>query len=125
MIIRYIGHRPSYRDSLYGTGDWLYEQEKEVPEAIGGRMSKHVDVYLEVAGNESAKSASIEVVEVKEKAETEDEDQSARDAVAAMDSKEAVAEYAQINFGMAINKKFTLENMKQQATTLIDQYGAR
>ena len=125
MIIRYIGHRPSYRDSLYGTGEWLYEQEKEVPEAIGGRMSKHVDVYLEVAGNESANSASIEVVEVKEKAETEDEDQSARDAVAAMDSKEAVAEYAQINFGMAINKKFTLENMKQQATTLIDQYGAR
>ena len=125
MIIRYIGHRPSYRDSLYGTGDWLYEQEKEVPEAIGGRMSKHVDVYLEVAGNESANSASIEVVEVKEKAETEDEDQSARDAVAAMDSKEAVAEYAQINFGMQINKKFTLENMKQQATTLIDQYGAR
>ena len=125
MIIRYIGHRPSYRDSLYGTGDWLCEQEKEVPEAVGGRMSKHVDVYLEVAGNESAKSASIEVVEVKEKAETEDEDQSARDAVAAMDSKEAVAEYAQINFGMQINKKFTLENMKQQATTLIDQYGAR
>lgn len=125
MIIRYIGHRPSYRDSLYGTGEWLYEQEKEVPEAIGGRMSKHVDVYLEVAGNESANSASIEVVEVKEKAETEDEDQSARDAVAAMDSKEAVAEYAQVNFGMSINKKFTLENMKQQATTLIDQYGAR
>ena len=125
MIIRYIGHRPSYRDSLYGTGEGLYEQEKEVLEAICGRMSKHVDVYLEVAGNESANSASIEVVEVKEKAETEDEDQSARDAVAAMDSKEAVAEYAQINFGMAINKKFTLENMKQQATTLIDQYGAR
>ena len=125
MIIRYIGHRPSYMDSLYGTGEWLYEQEKEVPEAIGGRMSKHVDVYLEVAGNESANSASIEVVEVKEKAETEDEDQSARDAVAAMDSKEAVAEYAQVNFGMSINKKFTLENMKQQATTLIDQYGAR
>ena len=125
MIIRYIGHRPAYRDSLYGTGDWLYEQEKEVPEAIGGRMSKHVDVYLEVAGNESANTASIEVVEVKEKAETEDEDQSARDAVAAMDSKEAVAEYVQVNFGMSINKKFTLENMKQQATTLIDQYGAR
>lgn len=125
MIIRYIGHRPSCRDSLYGTGEWLYEQEKEVPEAIGGRMSKHVDVYLEVAGNESANSASIEVVEVKEKAETEDEDQSARDAVAAMDSKEAVAEYVQVNFGMSINKKFTLENMKQQATTLIDQYGAR
>ena len=124
MLVKYIGHRQEYRDALYGTGDWLKNQVKEVATQVAGRMLKHPDVYTANAFVKATDGA-VEVVVEPPKEKEDDGDQTARDAVAAMSTKDAVADYARINFNQAIPKTLSLENMKQRAVTLIDQYGAQ
>ena len=124
MLVKYIGHRPEYRDALYGTGDWSKNQVKEVATQVAGRMLKHPDVYTADAFVKAAGGA-VEVIAEPAKENEDDGDQIARDAVAAMSTKDAVADYARINFNQAIPKTLSLENMKQRAVTLIDQYGAQ
>lgn len=123
MLIQYISHRQWYKDTLYGTGEWLKEEVKDVPDSTAKKMLRHPDVYA--TPREEVGVVVETVSEQPEVSESKDFEQEARDAVAAMSTKEAVADYAQINFGVTVPKTLTLENMKQRATTLIDQYGVR
>ena len=126
MLIRYNGHRPEYKDALYDTGMWTRGQVKEVPDAVAHKMTKHADVYSEVhSGAEREESKGVIVVEEKEKPPEDNHDQNAVDAVQAMDSKDALADYAKINFGQTVPKTMTVENMKQRIITMIGQYGAQ
>ena len=147
MLVRYKGHRLEYRDAIYGTGIWISEQIKEVPDAVAHKMTMHADVYSEVnsgvdgedglIGNVPAtknnlfcmaawpESKGVIVVDEKEKPSENDSDQNAVDAVQAMDSKDALADYAKINFGQTVPKTMTVENMKQRIITMIGQYGAQ
>ena len=130
MLIRYNGHRPEYKDALYDTGMWISGQVKEVPDAVARKMTKHADVYSEVnsgvnSGVNREESDEVIVVEEKVKTSEDDPDQNAVDAVQAMDSKEALADYAKINFGQTVPKTMTVENMKQRIITMIGQYGAQ
>ena len=143
QIIQYIGKRAYHSDSLYGTGDWVNGQKKEVSETTASKMLKHPDVYSESAVLQESNSQEdgrklfsmaawpgvkqIEVVHDQPKKNDIDDngDQAARDAVNAMDSKEAIADYARVNFNQMIPKTLSVENMKQRALTMIDQYGAQ
>ena len=122
--IKYIGRREPHRDATYETGEWTIGMVKDVPDAVALKMLKHPDVYCAPA-DEQDEAALIEKVEINEKKDDEEADQNARDAIAAMATKEAVAAYAMNNFGMKIPKTLSLENMKTQATMLVDQYGAK
>ena len=141
-LIQYIGRRQNHTDTIYSTGDWVVGQVKDVPVTVAAKMLKHGDVYaagyvqehpVEVGSGQSLFSmaawpeCSTIVVEEKESATCDDDEQNqmARDAVAAMSSKDAIADYARINFNQMIPKTLSLENMKQRAVTLIDQYGAQ
>lgn len=126
MLIRYNGHRPEYKDALYDTGMWISGQVKEIPDAVAHKMTKHADVYSEVhPGVDLEESAGLVVVEEKGNPPEDDPDQNAVDAVQAMDSKDALADYAKINFGQTVPKTMTVENMKQRIITMIGQYGAQ
>ena len=142
-LIQYIGRRQNHTDTIYSTGDWVVGQVKDVPVTVAAKMLKHEDVYavgyeqacpVDVGSGRSLFSmaawpeCSTIVVEEKESKsgdDDEDRNQMARDAVAAMSSKDAIADYARINFNQMIPKTLSLENMKQRAVTLIDQYGAQ
>ena len=143
MLIQYKGHRPEYKDALYDTGMWISGQVKEVPDAVAKKMTMHADVYSEATREEGCsgevatsrnnlfcmaawpESKGVIVVEEKEKQPENDHDQNAVDAVQAMDSKDALADYAKINFGQTVPKTMTVENMKQRIITMIGQYGAQ
>lgn len=147
MLIQYKGHRPEYKDAIYGTGMWISGQVKEVPDAVARKITMHADVYSEAntgAGISGGISDNIDatrndlfcmaawpeserviVIEEKEKTLENDPDQNAVDAVQAMDSKDALADYAKINFGQTVPKTMTVENMKQRVITMIGQYGAQ
>lgn len=124
MHIQYIGHRGTHRDGIYETGDWTRFQVKDVPDQVAVRMLRHPDVY--VVPVEVQADAGIDQVKIDKSAREDDEEkgQVARDAIAAMDTKEAVADYALTNFRIKIPKTLSLDNMKAQAAMLVDQYGA-
>ena len=119
--VKYIGRREPHRDGIYETGDWTIGMVKDVPDAVALKMLKHPDVYC-VA--ETAPEIIEQVMEKPDKQEDEEAQQLARDAVAAMVEKEAIASYAMNNFGLKIPKTLSVENMKRQAIMYIDQYGA-
>ena len=119
--IKYIGRREPHRDGIYETGDWTIGMVKDVPDAVALKMLKHPDVY---AVAEEAPEIIEQVMEKPDKQEDEEAQQMARDAVAAMVEKEAIASYAMNNFGLKIPKTLSVENMKRQAIMYIDQYGA-
>lgn len=119
--IKYIGRREPHRDGIYETGEWTIGMVKDVPDAVALKMLKHPDVY---AVAEEAPEVVEQVMERPDKREDEEAQQLARDAVAAMVEKEAIASYAMNNFGLKIPKTLSVENMKRQAIMYIDQYGA-
>ena len=119
--VKYIGRREPHRDGIYETGDWTIGMVKDVPDAVALKMLKHPDVY---AVAEEAPEVVEQVMERPDKREDEEAQQLARDAVAAMVEKEAIASYAMNNFGLKIPKTLSVENMKRQAIMYIDQYGA-
>ena len=121
MLIQYKGFREPHRDGIYETGDWTIGMVKDVPDAVALKMLKHPDVY---AVAEEAPEIIEQVMEKPDKQGDEEAQQMARDAVAAMAEKEAIASYAMNNFGLKIPKTLSVENMKRQAIMYIDQYGA-
>lgn len=53
MRVKYVGHRPEYKDGMYGTGSWEKDQIKEVPDEVALKMVKHVDQYQDAGLDES------------------------------------------------------------------------
>jgi len=126
--IEYIGHRPEYKDTLYGTGTWTKGQIKPVTDQTATRMAKHPDQYRIV---EAPKEQALDIADLSEEkteeqkaAEAEaDEAQAAREAIANMD-KASVLSYVEINFRQKLDHRLGLDKLRAAAVQLVDQYGA-
>ena len=117
MLVRYRGIRPRHRDNLYQSGDWAEGDVKEVPEDMGRKLLRHPDVN----GAEA-----VETVAAPEPGRPDAEAalaQEARDIVAAMTDKQAVADFALANWQRKLNQRQSLDSLKREAVMLIDQYG--
>lgn len=142
--LMYIGPRPRMVDPLYGTGEWCRNGQpwpdgklKRVPVDIARKMLAHRDVWVEatpeVVANEFPDDVAglnkNELDLVGEKDTTKDdteaeESQKVRDAIAAMDSKQSIADFIAANYsGIKIDKRGSLAAMKQEAVRIVDQYG--
>lgn len=114
--VKYIGKRPSYIDGTFGTkiafdrGD-----SRMVPVNIAKLMFKHPDVY--VPGDVDALT-----VEIAAPRKEEDETQNMRDAVANMD-KESLATFAKTHFNATLDKRKGVNDLRQQVTGMVDQFG--
>lgn len=132
VVLAYIGPRPRMFDNQFGTGDWDREgqQIKQVPADVATKMLRHRDVWEEVpeAAAKKIPAGEILVAEIKEKASSAEaeaeESQKVRDVIAAMDSKQAIADFIAANYaGMKVDKRVNLDAMKQSAVQIVDQFG--
>jgi len=125
--LMYIGPRPRMTDPLYGTGDWQDGTVKTVPADVAKKMLKHQDVWVEKSA-EMAEIAGIEVETVDPEPPTDDteneESQKVRDAIVAMNSKQAISDFIAANYaGFKLDKRANLDVMKQEAIRMVDQFG--
>jgi len=118
--IKYIGHRPLYRDGACGSG-LVFEQGQTVlvDDEFAVKMLRHPSVYERGQADESEAPAKVTKNTV---TEDEDPDQTARDAIANL-NKDALATYAKTHFGVDIDKRKNVGDLRQQVTMLFDQYG--
>lgn len=150
LTLIYVGRRPRMVDPLYGTGEWARAEEgkpwpeekaKRVPVEVARKMLKHPDVWVELepipvdhpAASthppvEEYPAMPDEIPTVEPKApvdETEmEEAQKVRDSIAAMDSKQAIADFISANYaGYKIDKRASLDTIKQEAILVVDQFG--
>lgn len=117
VSVKYIGRRPFYVEGAYGTRiTFMQGQSRLVPADKARLMLKHPDVY--VPGTADAPIAVVPEV----KAEGEDL-QDLRDSIAAISDKTALSDFTQAKYGIKLDKRKPIEELRLQAIGLVDQYG--
>ena len=116
--VKYIGKRPSYLDGTFGTRIlFQYGESRNVPKDKALLMLKHPDVY--VSGVADAPIAAVPAIQSEA-----DNTQDLRDSISAMNDKSALSDFTQIKYGIKLDKRKPIEDLRIQAMGLIDQYGA-
>lgn len=117
--VKYIGHRPEYRDGAYGTGIVFKQGEsKMVPADKAKAMLRHADVYA------PGKAKGAGTPDVKPELPSEDTDaQYLRDTIQQMGKKDLAA-FAKTHFaGFVLDQSKAVEALRTEVTGLVDQYG--
>ena len=117
--VRYIGHRPVYREGAYGSGIVFRQGETQrLPAGLATRLLRHADVY--VAG---ADEGATDAVEDRTQARSDDAHlQELRDTIVLMD-KAVLETYARTHFKIDLDKRKGVGALRQQVLHLIDLYG--
>lgn len=120
--IKYIGHRPFYREGAYGSGLAFTKGEtlNVEDDALAAKLLKHKDVY--VRGDAEDASATVAPVKQAKQDDEEEQSQDARDAIAAM-NKSALETYAKTNFSVDLDKRKSVESLRQEVIRMFDQFG--
>lgn len=119
--IKYIGHRPTYREGAYGSGIVFTKDEtiNVEDDTLANKLLRHHDVYVRGEAKKSAETNSSKAKDVDAEA---DPTQDARDAIATM-NKDALETYAKTHFGVDLDKRKSIDSLRAQTTGLLDQYG--
>ena len=118
VSVKYIGKRAQYVDGAFGTRiEFKQGESRLVPAAKALLMLKHPDVY--VPGVADAPIAVVPAIQT----ET-DNTQDLRDSISAMNDKSALSDFTHIKYGIKLDKRKPIEELRIQAMGLVDQYGA-
>ena len=119
--IKYIGHRPTYREGCYGSGI-VFTKDGVVnvdDDALANKLLRHPDVYVKADAAAEAEPVSVQKPESDA---TEDAAQDTRDAIMAMD-KAALSSYAKTHFSVDVDQRKSVGNLRTQVVGLFDQFG--
>jgi len=124
MKIRYIGKRETYIEGCYGSQiEFKKGESKQVSDELGKKLLNHPDQY-ELDTDLGKAPEAVEAKKPAEKELSEDEIQTLRDSLRTM-TKQGLVDFAKTNFaGVELSKSKTLDELRQDVTMLIDQYGA-
>lgn len=117
--IKYIGHRPEYRDGACGSGA-LFKQGETLniaDDSIAAKMLRHPTVYAR-GEDEGGTIFSVAGKDSDDSSETQD----ARDIVANLD-KDALQTYAKTNFSVNVDKRKSVDALRSEVTGMIDRFG--
>lgn len=123
--IKYIGHRPVYRDGACGS-ELTFEQGQTlpVPDECALKMLRHPSVYergdVAAAGDVVEKEPDTGKKDSQDKGE--EDDQATRDTIATM-TKDALVNYAKVHFSADLDKRRSVADLRTQVTGLFDQFG--
>lgn len=121
LPVLYVGCRAPHSDGLYGTYT-TWEQAgtvQLVPEDIARKMvAINHDVYRpgEYSGQPAPEPVATKPAEDTERQEL--------DMTIQTMGKEALEQYARTHFGQELDRRHTVESLRQSVLMMIDQYGA-
>jgi len=124
--IKYIGHRPVYRDGACGS-ELTFEQGQTllVADEFALKMLRHPSVYergdvAAAAGEVVEKELDTDKKDAQDK--SEEDAQATRDTIATM-TKDALVNYAKVHFSADLDKRRSVADLRTQVTGLFDQFG--
>jgi len=118
--VEYVFRRSYHMDALYGTRIvWNGTGDVQlVPSDVAAKMfANHPEVYRPAA---FSGQAAPEIPQ----APTEDVERQELDITIQTMGKEALESYARTHFGQELDRRRSVESLRQQVTLLIDQFGA-
>lgn len=121
--IKYIGHRPVYRDGACGS-ELTFEQGQTlpVPDECALKMLRHPSVYERGDAVDAGSVVAKEPVADKKDDQGDEDAQAARDTIATM-TKDALVNYAKVHFSADLDKRRSVADLRTQVTGLFDQFG--
>ena len=136
VAVTYIGRRPEFLDRLYGSGlSFTTGQTRALPPLLASRFLRHADLFE--PGGDVAKvkatpkqldddGTNAQLAKAQRESDKQAQEQASvqdlRDRVAQMD-KDALKEFALVNYRQTINKSFALDKLRAQVEGFIDQFG--
>ncbi|TWH63890.1 hypothetical protein LX59_03056 [Azomonas agilis] len=132
--VRYTGKRDSFMERAYKSGlSFIPGQVRCVPPDLAKKLLKHTDVFervleavpIEPIPEPTDDTAALLDVAAQREAEQQEalsQLQDLRDQISHMD-KEALAEFAKIHYRQDLNKRLSVEKLRDQVTGFVDQYG--
>lgn len=116
--IKYIGHRESHIDNLYGTRLlFLQGESRLVPDDVYTKMLKHPDVFAE--GDILTADVFTPVIVKDESEDTQD----LRDSINNLDSYEALNNIAANDYGQKLDKRKSIPKLREEVIAMVDQFG--
>ena len=118
--VEYVFRRSYHMDAIYGTRIvWNGTGDVQlVPSDVAAKMcANHPEVYRPAA---FSGQAAPEIPQ----APTEDVERQELDITIQTMGKDALESYARTHFGQELDRRRSVESLRQQVTLLIDQFGA-
>lgn len=128
--VKYVGRRPDFFDRIYGSGLFFDQgQTRWVPSELARKLLRHADLFER--GEEDLEASEDDTAEILEDAARERDaqriDQSViqdlRDSVQSMD-KDALSLFASTNYRQIIDRRRSVETLREEVLGFIDRFGA-
>lgn len=128
--VKYVGRRPDFFDRIYGSGLFFDQgQTRWIPAELARKLLRHADLFER--GEEDLEASEDDTAEILEESARKQDarriDQSAiqdlRDSVQSMD-KEALSHFAGTNYRQIIDRRRSVEALREEVLGFIDRFGA-
>lgn len=121
--IKYIGHRPVYRDGACGS-ELVFEkgQTLAVEDEFAVKMLRHTAVYVRGEADQADVDQRPVAKKSSAKESEEDDAQNMRDTIVQM-NKSALKTFAKTHFNTDLDSRKSVGDLRTQVTGLFDQYG--
>ena len=119
--LKYIGRHNPYKGALYGLEIEIKQGETQLfPAETATKLLRHTDSF--VGGDK--KDATKSVAEPGKEESEEESTQELRDSIRFMNVK-ALVNYAKVHYRMDLDEKKGAQELRNEVTRLIDQYGVK
>ena len=136
VAVQYIGRRETFTDHLYGTGlVFAKEQVRNLPGELARKFLRHADQFKEgqvvATVEQSSAEPDDDTASTLAKAQqNKDEEQKQQDQLNDLKqqigvmSKDTLFDYAFTRYQQKLDKRSSVDSLRQQVIGLVDQYGA-
>lgn len=126
--VKYIGRRDSWTDTIYGTGLTFHKDVAvTLPAKVAASFLSHIDVFAQVEADAAPVSVASTLSEAESaKAKVIDAEMARQEAhtqLRNMKTKAAINDFARTHFQQEFDEKLKLDEMREKAATLLDQFG--
>lgn len=128
--VKYIGRRYEFFDRIYGSGLFFSQgQTRSLPAELARKFLRHADLFER--GDVDSAEPKDDTAELLEDAAREQDNQKVeqsvvqdlRDSVQSMD-KDALSQFASTNYRQIIDRRRSVETLREEVLGFIDRFGA-
>lgn len=133
LSVRYVGRREPWIENLYGSGlTFERDQQRLLPESLARKLLRHADLFKpgdtqqglgDEHGNDKGDDQLAKAQEQARQQQEQDSDrQDLMDRIMLMD-KDTLADFALVNFEQTLNKRRSVENLREEVAGFVDRFG--
>lgn len=130
--VKYVGRRPEFFDRIYGSGLFFDQgQTRLLPAELARKLLRHADLFERAEADPADPQQEDDTAEILEEATRKQSDlkveqsviQDLRDSVQSMD-KDALSLFASTNYRQIIDRRRSVETLREEVLGFIDRFGA-